>query len=147
MPRQELALVLSLALGGAVWLIAGLLAWWQARDRARREGEDLSEADALHFDRQDARRSRVTILMALLGLGLIVGTRLEPRVAGKANPLFLATWLAVFAGVVLLLMFALHDWAATRVYALRHRDAIHRQRMALLEAELKRIQDRHASGT
>ena len=146
MPRHELALMLSLALGGTVWLIAGLLAWWQARDRARREDEVLSEPDALHFQRQDARRSRVSILMALLGLGLIIGTRLEPRVGGKANPLFLLTWLAVFSGVILLLMFALHDWAATRVYALRHRDAIHRQRMALLEAELKRIQDHHAPG-
>ncbi len=116
--------------------VAGVLAWRQIRDQRRRALEaPLSEADVRHFARQDFRRFVVGAVMVLLALGVAVGTRLAPRLAGRANVWFLAVWLGVFLLILVLLWLALLDWLATWVYARRTRRELAREHRELLQAE------------
>ena len=76
--------------------------------------------------------------MVLLALGIAIGSRLEHKIAGRANPWFLAVWLAVFALIFVLLWLALLDWIATWLYARRHRRLIARERIQFLRDQRRR---------
>jgi hypothetical protein len=127
----------SLALAIGVTIVAGLLALRQRNERRHREPE-LSDADARYFTRQDLRRAVAGVVMVLVALGIAVGSRIEPKLAGRANPWFLAVWLAVFVLLLVLLWLALLDWIAIWLYARRHRRAIARERLQFLREEKKR---------
>jgi hypothetical protein len=137
MPPPQQAEVASLVLATAVVLIAGLLGLRQFLERRSRE-PDLSEADARHFVRQDIRRALGVGVMLLLAAGLVVGSRLEPKVAGRTNPLFVQVWLGVFLLIFVLLFLAMLDWIATRLYARRHRREIFDERIEILRDEFRR---------
>jgi di/tricarboxylate transporter len=141
MPPPQQTAVASVVLSSAVVLIAAILALRQYLER-RGRGPDLSEADARHFARQDVRRALGLGVMLLLAVGLVVGSRLEPRIAGRTNPLFLQVWLGVFFLIFVLLVLAMLDWLATRVYARRHRKAIFEERIEVLRDEFRRRADR-----
>jgi hypothetical protein len=127
----------SLALAIGVTVVAGLLALRQRHERRQREPL-LSDDDARHFARQDIRRAVVGVVMVLLALGVAVGARVEPKLAGRTNAWFLAVWLAVFTLLLVLLWLALLDWVATWAYARRHRRALARERREFFREERRR---------
>jgi hypothetical protein len=127
----------SLVLAIGVTVVAGVLALRQRYERRHREPQ-LSEDDARHFARQDFRRAVAGVVMVLLALGVAIGARIEPKQAGRANPWFLAVWLAVFTLIFVLLWLALLDWIATWIYGRRHRRAIARERLQFLREEQRR---------
>jgi len=137
MPPERRGEEIGLVLSAAVIVIAALLAYRQWKDRQRRE-TDLPEADAAHFVRQDTRRWLGAFVMILLALGLAVGMRLPHIAGGKANTRFVQVWLGVFLLIFVLLLLALLDWLAPRVYARRHRRAIVQERDETLRDLLRR---------
>jgi UDP-N-acetylmuramyl pentapeptide phosphotransferase/UDP-N-acetylglucosamine-1-phosphate transferase len=124
----------SLALSSFVLLVAGLLAWKEWSDR-RSRNSDLSPEDARHFGHQDVRRAMGIGVMALLAVGLYVGSRVPHKVANRSNPQFLGIWLGIFLLILFLLGLAMIDWLALRVYARRHRNQILRERVELLKRD------------
>ena len=159
----------SLALASAIALCAfllGLRLWWERRTRE----EDLAAPDQNHFMLQDLRRAVGIGLMALLAIGVYYGSRLptveiEPMNPGDGRSVdsavgdvilpalevhpdrrFLAVWLAVFAGIVMLLVLAMIDWFSTCRYARRHRDAMSQARLDILRETFSRHEsDRNGS--
>jgi hypothetical protein len=122
----------AILLASVVGLIAAILALRQRYERGHRES-NLSDLDARHFARQDLRRGIAAGVMGILAVGIVVGTHVEPKVAGKANPWFLALWLTIFGLILVLLWLALADWLATWHYARRHHRAMARERFQLLQ--------------
>jgi hypothetical protein len=120
-----------------VTVVAVVLALRQWYERRHRE-IGLSEADARHFARQDFRRALVGVVMILLALGVAIGSRLAHERAGRPNPWFLTTWLAVFGLIFVLVWLALLDWIATWLYGRRHRRAIARARIEFLRDERRK---------
>ena len=137
MALSQPAATLSLVLAIGVTVVAVVLALRQQYERRHRD-PGLPDADARHFARQDFRRAVVGVVMVLLAVGVAVGTRIDPKLAGKTNPWFLAIWLAVFTLIFILLWLALLDWVATWIYARRHRRALVRERLQLLRDEQRR---------
>jgi hypothetical protein len=135
----------SLILAGTVLLIAAVLAWREHRDRRRRD-PDLVAEDARHFRLQDLRRMFGVAIMALLAVGLVYGSRLDPKAGGRTNPAFVATWLILFVLIFGLLALALIDWIALRLYAGRARRAIARERVEILRDELRQKNSTHGNG-
>lgn len=134
----------SLLLSVGVAVVAGLLLLLVRTDRGQREPE-LSPDDAEHFARQDVRRVVGTVVMLLLSAAIYFGSRIPPKNAESANPLFVQIWLGAFLLIFFLLVLGLLDWQATRLYARRHRQAIVRERIELLKEELK-YQAFHGNG-
>jgi hypothetical protein len=137
MARLQSTAAVSLVLAIGVTIVAVGLALHLRYQRRRRE-TGLSDADAHHFARQDIRRAVVAVVMVLLALGVAVGARIEPKIAGRVNPWFIAIWLAIIALVFVLLWLALLDWIATWLYARRHRRDIVREHRELLRDEVRR---------
>lgn len=133
----------------AVLTVAFLLGYRQWRER-RARGSDLSEADARYFARQDVRRLVGAVLMALVAVGISVGSRMVVLKGDReAGRWFIRTWLAVGITLLGLLGLALIDWVATRAYARRHHRALlqdRRQVLREIEDELHRRQRRAATG-
>jgi hypothetical protein len=127
----------TVMLVSTISVTAAALALWQRYERRRRDPV-LTDADARHFARQDFRRALVGVVMVLLALGIAVGSRLKHKLAGQANPWFLAVWLTVFLLIFVLLWLALLDWIATWLYARRHRRIIARDRIQFLRDERRR---------
>jgi len=121
----------SLALAFGISLVALSLVLWLRLERSLRD-EEMSEADRIHFSRQDVRRNAGLAILFLLAQGIAISPRLDPRARGRPNILFLLLWLAIFILLLVLLFLAFFDMAATRLYAKRHRDAILRERTDLL---------------
>jgi hypothetical protein len=122
----------AIMLASVVGLIAAILALRQRYERGHRDA-NLSDADTRHFARQDFRRAIAAGVMGLLALGIVVGEHISHKVAGKANPWFLAVWLTIFGLILVLLWLALVDWLATWHYARRHHRAMARERFQLLQ--------------
>ena len=127
----------SLVLSSIVLLVAALLGWREWRDR-RDRGPELSPEDARHFGHQDTRRFLGIVVMALLAVGLVVGSRVPIRVGNKTNPQFLGIWLGVFLLILFLLSLAMIDWVALRLFARRHRNEMLRERIEILQEEKRR---------
>lgn len=132
---DESGVRIGLALAAGLLTLAYAFAWKQKADRQARAGEDLSSEDASYFARRDVRRTAGTIILALIGFGMLAGSMLHPRRQGM---LFIGTWLAVGGLVCVSLVLALIDWGANRGFALRHRRMLIEERRALIEAELRR---------
>jgi uncharacterized membrane protein len=119
--------VLALGFGYRIWV-----------ERSRRDPA-LPVQDRTFFERQDRRRLAGSVLMlaiaSSMGLGLALSpptTRAEARTWGIA-------WLAASLFVCVLLVLAMVDWLAIRVYANRHRRALFRERLDALHAESQRL--------
>jgi len=128
--------VASMVLSTFVLLVAALLAWHERRDRGQRSA-DLSPEDAEHFARQDGRRGFGLVILVILAVALVVGSRMPARAGAGANPQFVELWLGVFALILTLLWLALADWVALRRFAGRHRKEIFRERIDLLRRDLQ----------
>ena len=137
----------SLVLSSSILLVAGLLGWREWSDR-RDRAIDLSLEDARHFGHQDTRRSMGLAVMALLSVGLVVGSRIPHRIGNKTNPQFIGIWLGIFLLIFLLLALAMIDWIALRIFARRHRDQMLRERIEILKEEnrLKKAQGGQGNG-
>jgi len=137
MPNAPDIAVASLALASFILLVVGLLGWREWSDRRGRP-DDLGAEDAGHFADQDRRRYLGLIILCLLAIGVVVGSGMPARLGNRANPPFVAIWLAVFALISILLTLALSDWIALRRYARRQRREIHRERLEILQDEARR---------
>lgn len=126
----------SLVMSIGILVVVGLLLCWLWYDRRHRDDE-LSHADAVHFRHQDRRRLVVAVILGLVALGILVDSRLEPRINGRANPLFLLLWVGVFFLLGALPVLATFDWLATRRYARRQFQALARERVEILRDELR----------
>ena len=126
----------SLAHSVGILIVALALSGWQwAEHTARPTG--LSPEDALHFARLDRRRQLVAVILVVLAAGIFVGSRLDYRANDRPNPWFLATWLTVFWLLLILTVFAVADWLATRRYARRHRRAMAKEGLEILRDEMR----------
>ena len=94
-------------------IFLGLRQWYESRARE----PILSDLDRGYFFRQDLRRGLGVGIMLILALGIWIGARIEPRVAGKANLAFVQVWFVVIVLILILLAVALLDWLDTRLYA------------------------------
>ena len=108
----------SLLISSGVAMIAvflGLRQWyeWRARD------SELSELDHRYFVRQDVRRGLGVAVMLVIAAGLYFGSRIPPKVAGRANLTFIEVWLAIVGLIIVMLLLAFVDWVSTRIYARR----------------------------
>lgn len=121
--------VLSVGFGVRQWL-----------DRRRREME-LNEADARYFARQDARRLGGSTLMLLIAAGMVAGLTVDPRVDPQSGRLWGFLWLAVTLLVIGLLVLGMADWLDLRTYAARQRRTLHAERLAVIEAERRRLDE------
>ena len=93
--------------------------------------------DVLHFRLQDLRRTIVAAIMAVLATGIFVGSRMETRVGGRPNLLFVEIWIGIFCLILVLLVLAMIDWLATRRYAIRHRSAMIQEGIEILKEGLR----------
>ena len=125
LPSASLALAAGLSL---ISLFLGLRQWyeWKARE------SELSVADQRHFSRQDLRRGTGVAVLLAIALLVLAGSRVEPQLQGRSNLLFLQIWVAILALILVLLILALADWAATRTYARRHRRELLRESIEAL---------------
>lgn len=135
----------SLVLSGLVVLVSAGLAWREWSDRLDR-ADNLSPEDARHFGHQDARRTLGLVVLVLLAAGLVVGSRVPPKLGGQTNPQFLLIWLGVFLLIFLLLTLAMIDWVALRLFARRHRNQILRERIEILREEARLKKSRETGG-
>ena len=127
----------SLVLSSFILLVAGLLGWREWVDRRDRAVE-LSPQDARHFGHQDRRRVLGLVVLVALAVGLVVGSRAPHKLGNQTNPQFLGIWFGVFLLISLLLVLAMVDWLALRVFARRHRSQILRERSEILKEEARR---------
>lgn len=132
--------VASLALASVVLLVAGLLGLREWADRRGRPSS-LSAEDVGHFARRDRRRSLGLSILCLLALGIVIGSRVPPRVGFQPNSLFLAIWLGIFVLIMSLLSLALVDWYDLRRYARQKKLAIGREQLAILQSEIDHWKD------
>jgi hypothetical protein len=134
----------SLLISTGVALIAvflGLHQWYEWRARER----ELSEIDRRYFVRQDVRRGVGVAVMLVLAVGLYFGSRIPPKVAGRANLTFIEVWLAIVALIIVMLLLAFVDWVAIRLYARRQSRSIARERLQILRETLRRSPGEHSS--
>ena len=127
----------SVVLSSSVVLVAAFLGWREWSDR-RDRAVDLSPEDARHFGHRDTRRTLGIVVMVVLAIGLVVGSRVPHKVGDQTNPQFLWIWLGVFLLILFLLSLTMIDWIALRVFARRHRNEILRERLEILQEENRR---------
>jgi hypothetical protein len=120
----------------------GLRQWYESRARE----PNLSDLDRTYFFRQDLRRGLGVAIMLILALGIWIGASMEPLIAGKANLAFVQVWLVVSLLILVLLVLALLDWLATRLYARRLRQSIARERIDLLRQVFRNRKSASADG-
>ena len=108
----------SLVLAAVVLATALYLTARQWSDRQSR-ADSPSETDAEYFARQDVRRFVGAAVMAVIALGIVVGSRINHRVAGGQHRVFVWVWIGVFVLIFVLLILAGRDWLDTLGYARR----------------------------
>jgi cobalamin synthase len=122
-------MILSMGVGG----VGILLMVWHWLERKHHEPEE----DQRYFVAQAIRRWVVSGTMILLAVGLFAGSRMEPKIGGQPNLLFLQTWLWVVLLVLILVVIATSDWFATQSYSRRQRKAMLREGIDLLRDEIR----------
>ncbi|WP_145276077.1 hypothetical protein [Tautonia plasticadhaerens] len=131
----------SAALALVVIGIAFLLTWRQ-RVESRRHRSVEDEADRRYFARQDRRRYRGVICLAVLGLGIGVGGNIDIRAGRSERIAFVVTWGAVFLLLLQVLLLAFVDLWSTRRYADRQRRRLAEERRITLEREVAELLER-----
>jgi len=146
MPNPNAAATASagLILGIFILLVTIGMVVWLRRARSARVGfaEILTQDDRKYFLYQDIRRTTVIVILALLAIALIFGTRIPYKVGERPNPLFVQIWTGAIGLLMALVVLSSLDWAATRVYAKRRRLELIEQGVALIEKETKARNDR-----
>lgn len=129
--------VLALIVIGVAFLLT-----WRQRVESHRHRSVEDEADRRYFARQDRRRYRGVICLALLGLGIGIGGNIDIR-AGQAERIaFLAAWGAVFLLLFQVLLLAFVDLWSTRRYADRQRRRLAEERREALERDVAELLER-----
>ncbi|AGA26009.1 hypothetical protein [Singulisphaera acidiphila] len=144
MPLAQRTAAVSLALSIGIVAVAIVLLIWLWYERRERDTE-LSEHDARHFKRQDFRRALVALILLVLAFEIFVGSPMEPIVRGRKNYAFFVIWLSAFALILGLLLLAMLDWLATRLYARRHLQQLARERLEILREEQQKDAPRDGS--
>jgi len=130
----------SVAMSLGIALVAVYLGLRQWYERKARE-PDLSDADREYLSRQDVRRALGVAIMLILAAGISIGSRIEPRVNGRANLAYLEVWIGVIGLLIAMVALAGLDWLATSRYARRQRRFIAEERMKLLHDAIRESAD------
>jgi hypothetical protein len=131
MPMSSLAMTAGLCL---IALFLGLRQWYERRARP----ESMSPEDRAHFANQDMRRNLGVGTMVAIALLIGAGSYVPPRSTGRVNLLFVILWMSVLALILVLLVLALLDLAATRSYALRQRKEMIRESIDAIRHDARR---------
>ncbi|WP_169974248.1 hypothetical protein [Tautonia rosea] len=114
---------------------------WRQRLESRRPRNLADEADARYFARQDRRRYRGAVLLAMLGLGIGVGGNIDIRAGQSERIAFVVIWILVLLLVLQTLLLAFLDLWSTRRYADRQRRKLAEERRQTLEREIEAVQE------
>ncbi len=125
----------------SVVAVALLLTWRQLSDRAHRS-DSISTADARYYCRQDRRRFKGSLALALIGLGIGFGSRIDIHLDNRSRQAFLLVWLLVLLLILYVLLLATLDLLSTRHFATRKRRALAEERQLVLQQELNRLAER-----
>lgn len=126
----------GIVIASGVLVLTAVFAWRQWAERRSRD-EDLSADDLRYFSRRDVRRAIGNVILGVIGIGMIVGSLLNPRVPAHQIP-FLWVWLSIGVLALVLIVLALLDWSANLRYAARHRRLLIEERLKLIEDEYKK---------
>jgi hypothetical protein len=129
--------VLALVVIGIAFLLT-----WRQRVESRRHPEPHDDADRRYFARQDRRRYRGVIFLALLGLGIGVGGNIDIRAGQSERYTFVAVWGAVLLLLLQVLLLAFVDLWSTRRYADRQRRRLAEERRQTLERDVSELLER-----
>ncbi len=136
----------SLLISSGISLIAvflGLRQWYERRAR----DSALADADRRYFLRQDVRRGLGVAVMLILAVGLYLGSRIPPKLGGRANLVFVQVWLVIIGLIIVMLGLALVDWISTRLYARRQRRVLAAERRKIMRETLRRQSTDRAHGS
>jgi hypothetical protein len=142
-PRDRRGYTESLWLGG---LLIGLALWYGWRTYQARGAEAVasSEDEVDYLRKRALRRGGGSALMIILGLGLIVGTRLPYRGNPGQSQFFVAWWAILCLLVLALMVLAVWDMSANLSYGKRLIARLKAQRTAWL-SQFNDEPDREAS--
>lgn len=112
--------------------------WLARRDRDM----DLSAADHAYFSHQDVRRLVGSVTMLVMAVGMSLGLVIQPRASRADFRVWALLWIGVLVLACFLLILALVDWYAIRLYAGRHRRALVAERLEAIRAERQRLAQR-----
>jgi hypothetical protein len=135
-PQGSLAGFWTLVLGAGLIGLTAASVLWIVRDRRRRSVE-LADADRAYFRQRDVRRSVCSVLLGLIGVLMILSTRIDVHAGRTQARLWVWAWLVVLGLLAAVLLLAGLDWVANSRYALRHRRALLSEQRELL-ADLAR---------
>jgi hypothetical protein len=129
-PSASFGLAVGLCL---IALFLGLREWYERKARE----SDLSPADQRHFWHQDLRRRLGVGVLVAIAILALVGSRIDPGAAGKANLWFATLWFAVLSLIAVLLGLALADLLATGAYARRRRKEMLRESIEAIRRDAR----------
>lgn len=124
----------GLIMAVGVLAITSYFSWRQFVDRATRDDE-LTGEDMDYYSRRDSRRILGISTLGLIGIGMLAGSLIVPRVHPIA---FVSVWLIVGLLVCVSLILALLDMMANHRYAKRHLHLLSDERKTLLQEEMQR---------
>ena len=134
--NEELSIGSASAVLAAVVIGIAFLLTWRQRLESKKPRDLSDEADARYFTRQDRRRYRGAVMLALLGLGIGVGGNIDIRAGQSERIAFVAIWVAVLLLLLQVLALAFLDLWSTRRYADRQRRKLAEERRQTLEREI-----------
>jgi uncharacterized membrane protein (DUF485 family) len=115
-------------LGGLVLLLAVWQGWWLAR-QSTGQVERATGLERQYLRWRHRRRLLGTVVMGLVGLGLVVGVRLPHLGNPTRSGIYVAWWTGVVILVLVLVILAMWDMAANMQYGRRSRRALYRQQV------------------
>lgn len=128
--------VLAIVVVGIAFLLT-----WRQRVESQRPRNLTDPLDDRYFRRQDRRRYRGAVLLALLGLGIGVGGNIDIWAGKSERVTFVVIWLAVLLLVFQILALAFLDLWSTRRFADRQRRRLAEERRKTLEREIESVRE------
>lgn len=130
--------VLAIVVVGIAFLLT-----WRQRVESNRPRDLTDPLDDRYFRRQDRRRYRGSVLLALLGLGIGVGGNIDIRAGQSERITFVAVWVTVLLLLLQILALAFLDLWSTRRFAERQRRKLAEERRKTLEREIETVRETH----
>lgn len=128
----------SLVMGGAVLILAGLLAWLNQPNQGPSSGA-LADDSQTFFARQHRRRQRLNRLIALVGICFLIAPLMHHPVLG------LLWWLGIAVLLLVVAVVAMWDFGAAWLFIQTLRSHQQATRMAM-ESRLEKLKQRPDQG-